>query len=218
MNSSRKSFLWLLLIALLSLIFYYIIYNNFHNNNGEQIFFSNILNGFMGAIVVALVTASIFIVQNQIQAEDDKNKSIYEKKLNLYQKISQLLAKRLLAKNDIKEIDSNLREMYFEVFLIAGHETSKSFRSILEAEDINEKIDDFIHKARKDLDVLTNENFQKSDFFDESVTDIMKKRKFSDEEKKKIVIEYNKADDKKVVLEKYSLYYSQISDWKKKGF
>ena len=129
------------------------------------------------------------------------------------------MAKRLLAKSDNKdEIDSNLREMYFEVFLIAGHETSKSFRSILEAEDINEKIDDFIHKARKDLDVLTNENFQKSDFFDESVTNIMKKRKFSDKEKKKFVIEYNKADDKKVVLEKYSLYYSQISDWKKKGF
>ena len=153
----------------------------------------------MGAIVVALVTASIFIVQNQIQAEDDKNKSIYEKKLNLYQKISQLLAKRLLAKSDNKdEIDSNLREMYFEVFLIAGHETSKSFRSILEAEDINEKIDDFIHKARKDLDVLTNENFQKSDFFDESVTNIMKKRKFSDKEKKNLLLNTTKLMIKKL--------------------
>ena len=46
----------------------------------------------------------------------------------------------------------------------------------------------------------------------------MKKRKFSDEEKKKIVIEHNKADIKKEVLDKYSLYSSQISDWKKKGF
>jgi hypothetical protein len=70
MKSSRKQFLWIPLIALLSFIFYYIIYNNFYNDSGEQIFFSNILNGFMGAVVVALVTASIFIFQHQVQSED----------------------------------------------------------------------------------------------------------------------------------------------------
>ena len=125
-----------------------------------------------------------------------------------------------------------LTEMYFEVFLIAGPETAKSFRSILEAnvnvsskdktvsDDLYMKIDDFIHKAREDLDVLTNEDSQKSDFFKESVTDIYinQKRKFSPEEKNKIVDEYNKANIKNDVLKKYSLYPSQISSWKKKTF
>ena len=233
MKSSRKQFLWIPLIALLSFIFYYIIYNNFHNDSGEQIFFSNILNGFMGAVVVALVTASIFIFQHQVQSEDEKNKSIYEKKLNLYLKISQLLPKIIITKENTPEISPEnfeyLNEMYFEVFLIAGPETAKSFRSILEArnnlsnndktviDDVYKNIDDFIHEARKDLEVLTNDNSQKSDFFKDSVVTIMKKpvkRKFSDEFKKQIVDEYNKADKKRDILQKYNVHYSQISDWK----
>ena len=165
MKSSRKQFLWIPLIALLSFIFYYIIYNNFHNDSGEQIFFSNILNGFMGAVVVALVTASIFIFQHQVQSEDEKNKSIYEKKLNLYLKISQLLPKIIITKENTPEISPEnfeyLNEMYFEVFLIAGPETAKSFRSILEArnnlsnndktviDDVYKNIDDFIMKQER---------------------------------------------------------------------
>ena len=119
--------------------------------------------------------------------------------------------------------------MYFEVFLIAGPETAKSFRSILEAnnnlsnndetviDDVYKNIDDFIHEARKDLEVLTNDNSQKSDFFKDSVVTIMKKpvkRKFSDEMKKKILDEYNTAVKKRDVLQKYNVYYSQISSWK----
>ena len=58
-------------------------------------FFSNVLSGLMGAVVVALVTASIFIFQQKIEADEQKERLMYEKKLVLYQKVSKELSEAL---------------------------------------------------------------------------------------------------------------------------
>ena len=49
----------------------------------------------MGAVVVALVTASIFIFQQKIEADEQKERLMYEKKLVLYQKVSKELSEAL---------------------------------------------------------------------------------------------------------------------------
>ena len=85
MIMSKLRFLWIPIIAFFAFFFYFIIYTNLPINDGEQLF-SNVLSGLMGAVVVALVTASIFIFQQKIEADEQKERLMYEKKLVLYQK------------------------------------------------------------------------------------------------------------------------------------
>ena len=91
MIMSKLRFLWIPIIAFFAFFFYFIIYTNLPINDGEQLFFSNVLSGLMGAVVVALVTASIFIFQQKIEADEQKERLMYEKKLVLYQKVHSFL-------------------------------------------------------------------------------------------------------------------------------
>ena len=117
MIMSKLRFLWIPIIAFFAFFFYFIIYTNLPINDGEQLFFSNVLSGLMGAVVVALVTASIFIFQQKIEADEQKERLMYEKKLVLYQKVSKELSEALAdGELSIGEIQT-LRKFEYELKL-----------------------------------------------------------------------------------------------------
>ena len=91
----------------------------------------DIFNSLMGAVVVALVTASIFIFQRKIEADDEKNRVIYEKKLSLYEQIASKL-NEIIQDNKISEKElQNLQLFSFKVVLIAGPKAAEKFNEML---------------------------------------------------------------------------------------
>ena len=80
-NFSFKNFnssILIILILFFALVGFYLIYVNNPAVNGEQSFFDNLINALMGAMVVALITSSIFIFQIRIEGNQEKEKYIYE--------------------------------------------------------------------------------------------------------------------------------------------
>ena len=86
-----KTFIQIIVVALIAFAAFFFIYQNTPSQNGTKLYFMDIFNSLMGAVVVALVTASIFIFQRKIKADDEKNRVIYEKKLSLYEQIASTL-------------------------------------------------------------------------------------------------------------------------------
>ena len=86
----------------------------------------------MGAVVVALVTASIFIFQQKIEADEQKERLMYEKKLVLYQKVSKELSEALAdGELSIGEIQT-LRKFEYELILIAKKPVAEAFLSLIQ--------------------------------------------------------------------------------------
>jgi hypothetical protein len=74
-----KTYIQIIAVALLAFGGFFLIYRNIPQHDGVQLYFMDIFNSLMGAVVVALVTASIFIFQRKIESDDEKNLAIYEK-------------------------------------------------------------------------------------------------------------------------------------------
>lgn len=101
------------------------------SQDGIKLYFTDIFDSLMGAMVVALVTASIFIFQRKIEADDEKNRVIYEKKLALYEQIASTL-NHVIQDSKISEKElEELQLFFFKVVLIAGPKVAEKFNDML---------------------------------------------------------------------------------------
>ena len=235
MIMSKLRFLWIPLIAFFAFLFYFIIYSNLPGSDGEQLFFSNVLSGLMGAVVVALVTASIFIFQQKIEADEQKERLMYEEKLRLYQKVSQILSEALAdGELTIEEIQ-RLRKFEYELILIAKKPVAEAFLSLIQKSEgfdpeqsgelgayLKSSIMEFLTEARKDLDVLSHasdtEEMQRwlgnKDTQDNLTKTI--RRSFTEQQRLSILKEWRIAKVKTAILKKYKVYDSQVRNWDKR--
>ena len=233
MIMSKLRFLWIPIIAFFAFFFYFIIYTNLPINDGEQLFFSNVLSGLMGAVVVALVTASIFIFQQKIEADEQKERLMYEKKLVLYQKVSKELSEALAdGELSIGEIQT-LRKFEYELILIAKKPVAEAFLSLIQkGEEFDQEksgelgtylktsIMEFLTEARRDLDVLSHasdteemQNWLGNEDTQDTLTKT--KRRFTEQQKIKILKEWRTAKVKQDILKMYKVYDSQVRNWDK---
>jgi len=235
-----KTYIQIAIVAVLAFVGFFLIYRNSPQHDGIQLYFMDIFNSLMGAVVVALVTASIFIFQRRIESDDDKNLAIYEKKLALYEGLSTRLNQMIQDQKITDDELSELKSYIFKVILIAGPEAGKKFYDVIvslnDAE--NSQIDeptmrailDFVTLCRRDLEVLRDisvkeqnslEAFLKDMINDQNVDDNISKpkRRFTDDHRRKVVKEYddaNTTEERQQVLTKYKLYPVQITTFRRK--
>ena len=163
----------IILILFFALVGFYLIFVNNPSISGEQSFFNNLINSLMGAMVVALVTASIFIFQSRIEGDKEKEKYIFQKKLELYQNLARTIS-RIKNENKVtkKSLDE-LRSFGLEIDLLADEDllvlysefvNSSNFK---EAKSISAEFDDrtidIIGLSRQELDVLKSIPLEKRD-------------------------------------------------------
>ena len=117
-----KTFIQIIVVALIAFAAFFLIYQNIPSQDGTKLYFMDIFNSLMGAVVVALVTASIFIFQRKIEADDEKNRVIYEKKLSLYEQIASTLNHVI---RDSKITEKELEEL--QLFFIYSPHCAYSF-------------------------------------------------------------------------------------------
>ena len=85
-------FLSVFLFTIFVLTGFYLIYSNSALINGEQEFFNNLINSFLGASVLAIVTAAIFIFQDHIENKRQKQNLIYKNKIEFYKKLNDIVS------------------------------------------------------------------------------------------------------------------------------
>ena len=174
---NTKTFIQIFGVAFIAFAAFFFIYQNIPSQDGIKLYFTDIFNSLMGAMVVALVTASIFIFQRKIEADDEKNRVIYEKKLSLYEQIASKL-NEIIQDNKISETEiQNLQLFSFKVVLIAGPKAAEKFNEMLVnlrndsgsviEDGTKQTIVDFITLSREDLDVLADiDSKQKTEISD----------------------------------------------------
>jgi len=234
-----KTFIQLFSVALIAFFAFFLIYRNIPQGNGIQLYFMDIFNSLMGAVVVALVTASIFIFQRKIESDDEKNRSIYEQKLSLYLELSSKLDS-VIQDNKITEKElSELQALVFRVILVAGPSAGKKYFEMLLNiksgvgnqidETLMSEILNFVATCRRDLEVLVDlgneqqkelESFLHQMMNDERMVENIsrKKRTFDDKHRKMVLNEFDAAEtaeEKEEVLRKYKLYPVQINTFRK---
>ena len=233
-----KTFFQLFSVALIAFLAFFLIYQNIPQGNGTQLYFMDIFNSLMGAVVVALVTASIFIFQRKIESDDEKNRSIYEQKLSLYLELSSKLD-AVIQDNKITDKElSELQALVFRVILVAGPAAGEQYFKLLVniKSGVGSQIDErlmaeilrFVATCRSDLEVLVDlgseQQKELKSFLEQMAKDertveniSRKKRTFSDEHRRLVLSEYDAAstaDEKEAVLRKYKLYAVQINTFR----
>ena len=238
--ANTKTFIQIILLAIAAFAAFFFIYVNIPQQNGIQLYFMDIFNSLMGAVVVALVTASIFIFQRRIESDDEKNRAIYEKKLELYEELASKLNEII---QDKKVSDAELQDLHsftFKIFLIAGPKAGEQFLEVVAnlTDSAGQQIDrpslksilDFIALCRRDLEVLKDieqgqkqelENFLKRITSDDRVADSLSRtrRTFNDSFRRTVVNEYDAAsttDERAAILQKYTLWPVQINTFRRK--
>jgi len=235
-----KTYIQIIAVALLAFGGFFLIYRNIPQHDGVQLYFMDIFNSLMGAVVVALVTASIFIFQRKIESDDEKNLAIYEKKLALYEDLSTKLNEIIQDRKITEEEIAELKSIVFKVILIAGPSAGKKFYEVLvslnnaDSSQIDEptmkEILAFVTLCRRDLEVLTEldskeqenlESFLKQIIDDQRVVENISKskRRFTDEHRRKVIQEYDEAsssEERQQVLLNYKLYPVQITTFRRK--
>jgi len=238
--ANAKTFVQITLVAIAAFAAFFFIYVNIPQQNGVQLYFMDIFNSLMGAVVVALVTASIFIFQRRIESDDEKNRAIYEKKLALYEALASKLNEII---QDKKISDEELQELHsytFKTFLIAGPKAGEQFLEVLAnfSDGVGQQIDkpslksilDFIVLCRRDLEVLKDieqgqkeelENFLRRITDDERVAESVSRtrRTFDDNFRHAVVREYDSATtqgERAAILQKHKLWPVQITTFRRK--
>ena len=163
----------IIVILFFALAGFYLIYVNNPSMNGEQSFFNNLINSLMGAMVVALVTASIFIFQSRIEGDKEKEKYIYQKKLELYQNLARTISRINNVKNVTEESLNELRSFGLEIDLLADQDLLVLYSEFVNssnfkvANSISAEFDDrtidIIGLSRQELDVLKSIPSEKRD-------------------------------------------------------
>ena len=234
-----KTFIQIIVVALIAFAAFFFIYQNIPSQDGTKLYFMAIFNSLKGAVVVALVTASIFIFQRKIEADDEKNRVIYEKKLSLYEQIASTL-NHVIQDSKITEKElEELQSFFFKVVLIAGPKAAEKFNDMLInlKNCSNSEIDDdtmqtilnFITLSRMDLDVLADIDAKQREEIGHLLRKLLedkrvvqnitrKKRTFGDPFRKQVLKEYDDAissDAKEEVLRRYKLYPVQLKTFRK---
>lgn len=234
-----KTFIQIIAVAVIAFAAFFFIYQNIPFQDGTKLYFMDIFNSLMGAVVVALVTASIFIFQRKIEADDEKNRVIYEKKLALYERIASTLNHII---QDSKISDKELTELqlfFFKVVLIAGPKAAEKFNDMLVnlKNCSNSEIDDetmqtilnFITLSRMDLDVLADIEAQQREEIGHLLKKLSedrrvvqnitrKKRTFTDDFRRQVLKEHEEAtspEAKEAVLKEHQLYPVQLNTFRK---
>ena len=159
----------LLLVTGAAFFVFFVLSTNQPSLQSSQFFFSNILNALIGATVVALVTSALFGYQAKIQADDEKKRVIYEKKLELYQRLARTFSE--LSKDNSTDsvgIGEALRPLLYEVVLLSSGSAGSKYLELIDAiGDLDDpeyilsisdqkNIMNFFVEARDDLDVMEN--------------------------------------------------------------
>ena len=211
MRNFKLSFLFII-IAIIAFTGFYLVYFNNSSVSGSETFFDELINGLMGAMVVAIVTASIFIYQNTIEGNKEKERFIYEKKLDLYQtlarKISRITSDKKISKNELDELN------YFslEIDLVADEDLINKFQELIDkcsnlidkkiSDDIEELIREVIGLARLELEVLKSVSItkEKKDNLERAI-----QQKRSNEVKFEIIKDYVSDIPTKEIEEKHDI-------------
>jgi len=222
----------ILIIVVYTLCFGFLSYHKFQ----EWVlfpFFESMISVFMGAGAIGLITGIILIFQSTIQSAQEKNKEVFDRKLNLYEKIINDMNGYF---EDNKIDDDERRNLFFtqlSVALLSKPKTFNSFSDLLknisdEEGNLNESAPDkllnFILEAREDLDVQSEMTEEDNNNFGEALIMVREEAvktlkgygsKFSveigqhsHEELKTRMTEYlcvNTTDDEKVNRRKFKL-------------
>jgi len=159
-----NSSILIILILFFALAGFYLIYVNNPSMSGEQSFFNNLINALMGAMVVALVTASIFIFQSRIEGDKEKEKYIFQKKLELYQNLARTISRIKNEGKVTKQSLDELRSFGLEIDLLADEELLELYSEFVNSSifkaaprisaEFDDRTIDIIGLSRKELDVL----------------------------------------------------------------
>jgi hypothetical protein len=192
-------------------------------------YFKELKNGLLGVVIVIMGTASIVVYQYFLEDNNRKKQLVFERKINFYNE----------ALDKFDEIFSNQlddytnRKLIFQVsrgMLIASPNAADKLAQLSLAimenkETYYEIFKEFILEARKDLDLMDRISHGNIDTFDPILSklenlwkkDVRKLRYFSEEEKQKIINQYDKQKNNKIkwLKEKHGVYYSQIANWRK---
>ena len=201
----------IILILFFALVGFYLIYVNNPSMSGEQSFFNNLINSLMGAMVVALVTASIFIFQSRIEGDKEKEKYIYQKKLELYQNLARTISRINNNKKVTEESLNELRSFGLEIDLLADEDLLVKYNKFINSDsfkeakkislDFNSFTIDIISLSRTELDVLQSVPLEKRS----QVEQVIKKQK------------KNRSDDFKFeLLEAYCIGDLETKDLEEK--
>jgi len=170
----------ILIIVVYTLCFGFLSYHKFQ----EWVlfpFFESMISVFMGAGAIGLITGIILIFQSTIQSAQEKNKEVFDRKLNLYEKIINDMNGYF---EDNKIDDDERRNLFFtqlSVALLSKPKTFKSFSDLLknisdEEGNLNEiapdKLLDFILEAREDLDVQSEMTEEDKKNFDAALINV----------------------------------------------
>jgi len=235
---SFKIVLSTLFLAIIYFGFFAALYFQGWENTPLNGFIRDVIGALMGAGVVVLVTGSVFIFQARINSDDEKRRSVFERKVALYQRIADVL-KNTRESDKIHAKDKNqMQFLLLEVILLSGPKTLLAYSNLLnkmfptgnnvedpldgEDKDISleDRISRFFFVARDDLDVqekVSNATLRFMEPAVETVKRVTTKRVFSDDYKKQVLSDYFDAPvgEKKLILEQEGLHYAQISSWKK---
>ncbi len=235
-----KTYFQILAVVVVASTAYFFIYINRQSENGIELYITDIFNALMGAFVLAMVTASIFMFQRRIESDDEKKRAIYDKKLELYEdlakKLNEIIKDKKVSEEELSELQSDL----FKIILIAGPKSGQKFYDMLVSlgSDTGPQIDkenlktilEFVVECRQDLEVLANiDSGQKQElekFLQEIIKDELmvenitggKKRKFTAEHRRRVVASYDSAsspEEKDAVLKREKLYPVQIKTFRR---
>jgi len=213
MKNLVPSLVKVLLVAGIAFLCFFALTVTQPTPESSQFYFTNILNALMGATVVAIVTSVLFGYQAKIQSDDEKRKSIFEKKLDLYQRLASTF-KELSSedRSSLRCVGDELRPMLYEVVLLSGGAAGSKYLEVIDSidglDDPNYQlsVDDqknimkFFVAARDDLDVIenfTDDNKVILDAFLDSASDSSKiearasKRFLTDDDKLALLKEYD---------------------------
>lgn len=118
-------FLASILLVIVAITFFLFLYET------PSEFFKEFKNGLLGALVVILATGAIFCFQVSMEGDREKQNLIYEKKINFYQKVANVINKinttEIIKPNNYLE----LKGLRNETILIGGKRSLEAFDQML---------------------------------------------------------------------------------------
>jgi hypothetical protein len=118
-------FLASILLVIVAITFFLFLYET------PSEFFKEFKNGLLGALVVILATGAIFCFQVSMEGDREKQNLIYEKKINFFQKVANVINKinttEIIKPNNYLE----LKGLRNETILIGGKRSLEAFDQML---------------------------------------------------------------------------------------
>ena len=191
-------------------------------------FIFQVVTAIMSTGMLGIITFAIYTFQSQSESRRENQAKIFEKKIEFYNIAIDQLDEVFL--NGIGEkTNHQLLFLVSKAMLVASAEAADKFSKLFLAfqnhENISGCFHDFLIAARTDLDLVDQISDGTADKFspilarlEHSIkTESRKIRFWSDEQKLKILADYEKQKTGKGnwLREKHGLHFSQIATWRK---